>query len=192
MATFLGAIEVLSSLGFYAYIFPFILIFAITYGILTSFKPFGSDQRVNLIVATVTGFLFISLSSAVAFMNMFMPFFMIALIIFLFVLMAFKFGGVSEETIVKTLQHPAGYGLILGVLVIIIAVTVTYTQPQIFDIVQPINESEVSPEGFALTPEALMKQTTQTLYHPTIIGIIIMFVVFAVTVYMVTHKGAGG
>lgn len=188
MATFLGAIEILTSLGFYAYIFPFILIFAVSYGILANFKPFGDDQRVNLIISMVIGFLFISFSKAVNFMNMLTPLIIIALIIMLLVIMAFKFGGISDATISGVLKHPAGYGLLIGVFLIIISMTVTYTQPQLLENFQPINESELSPEGFALTPQAKMQQTVQTLFHPTIMAVVIMFMMFAVAVYMVTHK----
>lgn len=192
MATFLGAVEILSSLGFYTYIFPFILIFAITYGILSGVKPFGEDYRINLIVAMVTGFLFLSFSHAVDFMNMFVPFFMIFLIILLFILMAFRFSGASEGSIMNALKHPAGYGILIGVFILIFATTMIYTQPQLLEFVTPINESELSPEGFALTPEAHMKQTVQTFINPTMLGIIVMLVIFAATVYMVTYKGKGG
>jgi hypothetical protein len=189
MATFLDAIGVLESLGFYDYIFPFILMFAITFGLLSVAKPFGEDQRVNIIVATIVGFLFISFSGAVAFVNMFIPMLMILMIIIIFIMMAFKFSGASSETIAKTLQHPAGFGILIGIIIILIAVTFTSTQTQLTDIFSPINESELSPEGFALTPEAGMKQTMQTLFHPTIVGIIVMLAIFAVTVYVITRKG---
>lgn len=188
MATFLGAIEILNSLGFYAYIFPFILIFAMSYGILVNFKPFGADTRVNLIIAMIIGFLFISFSKAVDFMNMLTPLIIISLIIMLLIIMAFKFGGVTDATISDVLKHPAGYGLLIGVFILIISMTVTYTQPQLLENLQPINQSELSPEGFALTPHAKMQQTVQTLFHPTIMALVIMFMMFAIAVYMVTHK----
>ena len=188
MATFLDAIGVLESLGFYDYIFPFILMFAITFGLLSAAKPFGEDQRVNIIVATIVGFLFISFSSAVAFVNLFIPLLMILMIVLIFIIMAFKFGGASSESVAKALQHPAGFGILIGVIIILIAITFSTSQPQLTDMFSPINESELSPEGFALTPEATMKQTIQTLFHPTVMGIIVMLAIFAVTVYMVTRK----
>ncbi len=103
--------------------------------------------------------------------------------------MAFKFGGIKDETITAVLKHPAGWGILAGVFILLIALTVIYTQPDIYTFMTPANASEVSPEGFALTPSAQLKQTVQTLMHPTIVAIVIMFAIFAITVYMITHKG---
>ncbi len=47
----------LESVGVYDYLLPFLLIFAIVFGILTYLRIFGNDKGIHLLIALVIGFL---------------------------------------------------------------------------------------------------------------------------------------
>lgn len=87
-----GIVYELEAMGFYDIILPFLLIFAIVFGILQKITLF-KDRNVNLIISIVIGLLVITQFEIVARMNLFLPkmaFYIVIVIMFLFLIGMFS------------------------------------------------------------------------------------------------------
>ena len=73
----------LENLGFYDFILPFLLMFAIVYGILQYMKIFGEDKAVHIIIAIVLGLISIRLPFYADFLTVISPKLAIGLIVLL-------------------------------------------------------------------------------------------------------------
>jgi len=176
MPSLVDALDILKELGFYRVIFPLILIAVVTYGLLSKIELFGDNKSVNITIAAMVAFIVVSATEAIEFMIMFMQFMAVAGTIMLFLLLIFLFGGVKIETIGEVLQQPLAYGAVITITVIMIFIVASATVPQIGQ----VTEGEL--EGTSVTDKAL-----KTLFHPTILGLIVLFSIFVVTVYMITR-----
>ena len=183
MASLLNAIAVMQQIGFYAVIFPFLLIFAVMYGILLKTKVFGDNKTVNVLVSIIVAFIFVSFSQAVSFVNYLIPFIIAFLIAAILMLLIFTFMGAKEESIVSALNHPMGYLLIIGIFIIIIMVVINMVLPEL----SPYTATNMSEAGAPTGTTAVM-QSMATLFHPTFLAIMIMFLIFAVAAYIITTK----
>lgn len=197
MATLLDAVGALKELGVYQTIFPFILVTAGVYAVLTKFKPFGDMKFINGVVATVTGLLFITMARAVTFLNLLMPIITVFLLLVVLALVIFTFMGIKGETITEVLtKETAAWGLLLMTFIIIILVVLTQVFPEASVMMQnPIaaQEMNLSLAGPGATPQqqaaALMfMQVMQVLFAPQVLGLIIMMLVFAVATYFITRE----
>lgn len=82
--------------GVFDYVLPFLLIFAIVYGILTTTKSFGENKGVHLIIAIIVGLLALRLDFVQSFFTEVFPRLGVALaVILVFVIMAAVF--IPEE-----------------------------------------------------------------------------------------------
>ncbi len=73
----------LENLGFYDFILPFLLMFAVVYGILQYMKIFGEDKAVHIIIAVVLGLISIRLPFYSQFLTEITPNLAIGLIVLL-------------------------------------------------------------------------------------------------------------
>lgn len=91
-------IKGLESMGFYAVLLPFLLIFTILFAILQKIKLFGTDSKnINIIVAVVIAFFVVRVPSIIATINMFLPkVSMIVLFLLMFLLIIGIFGASGE------------------------------------------------------------------------------------------------
>ena len=171
MASLLGGIEFLENLGVYRVLFPFLLIFAITYGVISKTKFFGENQTVYIIVSAVVAFVFVLSAKAVEFINVLIPFVILFLVIILFIMIVTASTGVKVDAMVNSITK-GGWIVILVMLVIIILTVNTIVFPDL---------GEESSNGFGGIITALIS--------PTVIGLIVLFAVFAMAAYVVTIKG---
>jgi len=196
MATLLSGIELIQGLGFYSVVFPFIFILAIVYGILAKTKPFGDNWQVNIILSTVIGFLFISMTDAVDFMNALIPMLMVFFVIIIMVLLFFMFMGVEGDSMQAAFAHPAVYGIVIGIIVLIIFITMSSTVSELSvkeqtdidsngNVAQSRTDLASARESTAALAES-ENRALATVFHPTTVGIIVMCAIFAVATYMIT------
>ncbi len=191
MASLLSGVELMQDMGFYSVVFPFILIVAIVYGLLSYLKPFGENIAVNMIISAMFGLLFISARSAVRFVSMLIPYIMVVFIVITMLLVIFRFLGADDELIGGALRHTAGWGAVVGVLIVGIFIFISMSFPAL----SPSNQGTTSSGGTATTTNALGETVpvTQdilrnTIFHPTIVGIIVMVLVFGAATYVITSR----
>lgn len=175
------AVGVLQNIGLY-YILPALLIFAITFGILSKYQPFGDNQWINGLASVVIALLFASLIKAVEFTNIFIPLLIGFVLVILFILLIFRFIGFGEEAIAGALQKSfLGYGIIILIIIIFVVVALSVAAPELF---APAGE-EVNETGVP-TSEQMMQETMQVLFNPAVLGVILLLIMFAVAIWMLT------
>jgi hypothetical protein len=199
MATLVDALSALKNLGVYETILPFLLITAGTYAILTKYKPFGETKGVNAIVATIIGLVFISFAKAVSFINLLIPFLTVFLIMIVLAILIFTFIGIKGETLAETFKsQPAAYLIIIFIFIFIVVIVYSLTFPEVAIFLQsPVlaQQLNISPTGGpGATPSQqamtfLFFQIGQTILSPQILGLIILFVVFAIAIFFITYEG---
>jgi hypothetical protein len=194
MATLVDAVGLLQKLGFYDTVFPFILIFAGTYAMLTKYKPFGEMKSMNGLIAFVVAIFFISMVRAVAFVKALMPTITIFMIMIVVALLIFTFMGIKGETISKVLtEETAGWATILLIFIIIILAVVSQVFPEASTSIQnPVlaQQLNLSSSGTASEQASafLLAQTMSILFSPMVLGMIIMLLVFGIAIYFITRE----
>ena len=199
--------------GIFTVILPFLFIFLVAYGILSYIKPFGDDKYVNSILAFIIAFMAIQFLPILIFVQMVVPYiFALFLIVFL-ALLLFRFMGVKEDSVQEALAHPDVFGVIIAVLIIGIFVFVSESFPELSISTQ--GETSITDSlGGVYTGEqagsdsgsvAVVTQTDEgtvtvlpedevavrqdflrnTIFHPTILSILVMFIMFGVAAYYV-------
>jgi len=192
MASLIDAVGLLKGLGFYETVFPLLLIAAIVYGLLSKFKIFGDKQIVNVLVATISGLIFISFAKASAFLQFAMPMITIFLIFWLFLQLVFLFIGVKEDTIAKALtKETSGYLIPIFIVVIIVILSIQQVFPE-FSYAAAPELAPVNATAAAGTPAAAQQfafqQAIGVIFHPTIVALSILFLILAIGVYFITRE----
>lgn len=167
----------------------------IVYGILSKLKPFGESQSVNIVIAVIIGIVFTSVTAAVNFLNALLPLFTGALIVIMLILMIFLFIGVKPEAIAGAIKTPAGYTIIIGVILIFIFMSLAAVDPYAYYYSHP----EDIPEGTIVpglnapgTADDLARQDMmRTLFSPAILGVMVLLLVFAGASYLITRDRSG-
>lgn len=180
MATLLSGIELLTELGVYRVVIPLLLIVAVTYGLLTRIKVFGEHKGLNMTIATAMGFIVVATTEIVDFLTLFIQYTAVAATVLIFLLIIFLFAGVDQKTIGDAFKEPIAYGTVITVFIVILFIVASQALPQIGE----VTEGEL--EGTGVTDKAL-----KALFHPTVLGIIVLFSIFVVTVYMITRSPEG-
>jgi len=195
MAALTDALGVMDVMGFFTVVFPFILVFAILYGILSRLELFGEkSSTINAIISLAVAIFFVSITQAVKFLNTLIPLFTAVLIVMTLVLMIFLFIGVKPEAITGAMKTPAGYLIMLAVVMIIIFYAMSSIDPNSYYNTHP----EDIPEGVEIpglnapgTAEDYARiEFMRTLYSPTMLGLIVLVIVFAGATYLITREPA--
>ena len=119
--SFTNLMQNLDQWGFFTYFLPFLLIFAVTYGILSKIKVFQENNAVNAIIAVAIGLLALQLDFvSTFFMEIFPKFAMgLAIILVLVILLGFFFNG----TEVDKWKEYSWIGWVVGIAVILWALS---------------------------------------------------------------------
>lgn len=200
MATLLDALGILKTMGFYQTVFPFILVLAFTFGVLSRFKPFGDNKYLNGVIATIVALFFISMVRASAFLASLIPMITAIFIALLFLVLIFMFMGVKEEKIaeVVTTESPAYFTLFAIFLIVVFIVLSQVFPEQAFMTQFPglAKEMNVSiiPENATPGQEAaaiLSAQAGAIIFSPTILSLIVLFLTFAIAAYFIVREKGG-
>lgn len=183
MATLLDVVGLFKALGLYETVFPAILIFAFVYGILYKFQPFGDNKAINSVVALVIALIFVSFIKAVTFISFLIPIVTALVVILLLILIIFMFMGVPAETIQEAMKNPAVYGLLIILIVIFVFVGLAATFPEVSE----KGSSLAGQTGTTSLTNIAFASFSQIMFHPLIIGTIILLVIFAVATYFITR-----
>ncbi|MEM2954627.1 MAG: hypothetical protein QW625_01585 [Candidatus Nanoarchaeia archaeon] len=197
MATLLDAIGALQQIGFYSTILPFLLVTAGMYALLTKLKPFGELKFANIIISVVVGFIFISMTRAVLFLNKFIPLFTTFLLLLVLAYMVFIFIGVKSESISELfVKKPAFAGIFILIILILVIVVLSQVFPEATFVVQypeVAEELNLSLYGANATPQEKaaaygMAQVVRIVTSPQVMGLIVLFVVFGLATYFITKE----
>ncbi len=191
MATFLdvGIFEHFSS------IFIFILIFVIVYGLLDKTNALGEGRRG---LAAIIGFsiaVIVLFSPTVLGMVRFMvPWFVVLFLVIVLVLMAFRIFNAGDEDFrgVLTSHNEIVYWLVAVMIIIIIAAgSVTFGQGLLEKRDSGTTTTTTSEGSTSTASSNFGDNLSNTLTHPVVLGLILMFFVATFAIYFLTRAPSG-
>ncbi len=111
---FTGVVESLQQMGFFDVLLPFLLIFAIVYGILEKTKLFEERHDINATIAFVIGMIVIGTSWVLGVLSGFLPWVGLLSVLFVsFLLLIGLFWGKAEEFSKSNLLRWGGTAVVL-------------------------------------------------------------------------------
>src|SRR3989344_8994100 len=111
----------LSLLQNFSFIFPFIFVWAIVFAILQKTKATGAALGIDAVIATVVAFMSILSPEIILMINFMIPWFAIAIIFFILLLLLFRIFGAEEKHILSALTSDKSVlWVILGIGLVIV------------------------------------------------------------------------
>ncbi len=189
MAALIDAVQVLSKLGFYQTIFPWLLVTALMYGMFTRFKPFGDKSgTVNIIISSVIGLIFISFVKASLFLQNVLPFITAFIIMLLFLVMIFLFVGVKEETIGEAFQQPSLYYPLIIIFLVFTFIVIPQIFPELAIGANPELASQLNYTANQKPEDVIFQQSLGIIFSPKVVGLSIMMLIFVFATYFITRE----
>ncbi len=173
-------------------IFPVILIFALVFAILQKTKIVGDSLGINSIIAVSIAFMALLSDNVIQVVKFIVPWFTIAIIFFLLIILVFQVFGAKESDIASYIKGDKTIGwVIIGVgIVIIFAAFANVLGQQLTEasLQSAGSQSSGSINGtIATTSEGVATGNFQqniysTLFHPKVLGLLVLFgiAIFAV------------
>jgi len=179
MVTFLSGLKFMQNLGIFSVIATFVLVTAIIYAILFNIKVFGDSDKasnINLIVAVSVAFLFIMVAEAVSFLSLIVPILVVGLIVTFFIITLAFFIGLQPKRLGEQIEAPGILFAIVAFVVVSIVVVLDRTVPYLF------------PWATAKELENIPSiiEAVRIVYHPTILGLVAMLIIFIVVAYSIS------
>lgn len=170
-----------------SFIFPFLLVWAMVFGLLSWKKVFGDNRTIHGIIAVAISIMFIMSGNAVAILNLASPWFVILFMFIIFVLMAFKIFGVSDDHIIsivtsKDYQHISTWIILISLVIIVLAGSSVMGQ-DLLD--KNIGEGEVvstTGAGGDVGSADHQEAWTSTVFHPKVLGFLVVMLIASFTV----------
>lgn len=108
--------------SYFQVIFPVLLIFAVVYAALHKTKVIGETAWVNALIAIIAGLLILLSEKAIQIVNFMLPWFAIAILFFILMILLFKVFGLKDESLESAVKDKAVYWTIIGVALAIVGI----------------------------------------------------------------------
>lgn len=173
MATLFQGFEVL---GFFSYLFPFLLVLFILYAILAKTQILSENNSLNAIVALVFAVLLVVSKSALVVVNTMIPWFVLLIIFVLFLLMIVKTFGYDDNAIKEAVS---GRGYIMTTLIIVALIIFVGALASVFGQDLLNRDTGIDENGVNQTGQSSDFETNlwDTLFHPKVLGLIVIVLV---------------
>ena len=185
MATFLD-LSVLEKLSI---IFPFLLVFAVTYGVLKYAKVFGEEKEgIHAIIALSIASILIFSPGAVALVEEMVPWFVIMFLVILMIIMSFMLFGAKEGDFMSALKQGSiiTWVIVFSVVILLFSFSNVYGQQLLGGKSEaPSVETEDGSTVETGTSD-FSKNLSNTLFHPKILGMILILLVATFTILFLT------
>jgi len=173
-----------------SFIFPFLLVWAMVFGLLSWKKVFGDNNALHGIIAVAISIMFIMSGNAVAILNLASPWFVILFMFIIFVLMAFKIFGVSDDHIIsivtsKDYQHISTWIIIISLIIIVLAGSSVMGQDLLDKSLDGGEVAEFSGGGDVGSSDH-QEAWTSTVFHPKVLGFLVVMLIASFTVMQLT------
>ena len=169
----------LSLLGYFSVVFSFILVWTLVFALLQKTRILGEKAGLNVLVAVAVAFLVSLSDNVVQIINFMIPWFTIAIIFFVLLLLIFQIFGATEKDIFSYIKTDRAVGwVIIGVVLVIIGASFANVFGQ--KLTQAAFEGgtaiNVSGAGGVATP-SFQQNIYATLFHPKVLGMMVLFVI---------------
>ena len=165
------------------FIFPVILVFSLVFALLQKTKAIGDSVGINAMIAVAASFMILLSQSVIDIINFMIPWFTIAIIFFVLVIVLFQTFGLKDADIASAVKDKAVYWTLIGVVLIIaFAGIATVLGPQ----VSP--DAQLDEDGNVIEPAdgGFQQDVTKILFHPKVLGLIILFGIMVFAVFLLT------
>lgn len=153
-------------------IYAFILVWALMFAVLQKTKIIGQAMGLNALIATAAGFIIIVSRRAVEMINFIIPWFTVAIIFLVLLLLIFQIFGLKEGDLAIAAKDKGVYWTLIGVAIIIFVAAFS----SVFG--QSILEAGAGARGDINATGAsnnFQENITLTLFHPKVLGMIVLF-----------------
>ncbi len=166
-------LDLLTSTGF-DIVFAALLVFSLVYAILQKTGILGKAIALNAIVSVAVMFMVLLSENLVKLINFVIPWFAIAIIFFILLILCFQVFGAGEKDIAKVLTDSTFRWTIIGIaIVIMVAAFGTVFGPSLTQASFEGQAVNVTTGGTA-TP-SFEQNIYATLFHPKVLGMLILF-----------------
>jgi hypothetical protein len=171
MATFLDV----SGLTQFSNVFIFVLVLLIVYAILKTTKILGDNDAINLVVSFVVGLLVLLSPIATGIINLIAPWFAVIFILIIFSSIAFRVMGVNTAQVLGS----NSLKLLLGVVIVLVIIvgSLMYIRQETS---LPGNNDSIDEDDYT--------RPTSVLFHPQVLGGIIILLVAVFTIALMAGK----
>ncbi len=170
----------------FSIIFVMVLVIVLVYAILQVTKSFGGSKGLHILIAFLIGILTLMVPDVTELVATMVPWFTIFFLFLIFLLMGYKIFGATDSDISGFMKadKTVGWGIFVVAIVIIIAASGNvYGQRHLTGSDgEPLPVDDASVDTTDSGSGRWSSNLYSTLYHPKILGLLLLFAIGAVTV----------
>jgi hypothetical protein len=176
-------------IGEFRIIFPFLLIFAIVYALLSYSKIFGEGRTgLNALIAIVLAFMSLFSEIAIETINTAAPWFVLLIIFGIFLLLGYMIIGIREADILAVVKNPENNFVLWWIFALVLIIMLGSLSQAISAKrggYPPFTTENATLEEGEGTQESAF---WETMFHPKILGLVAIMLIAFITVNRLTHK----
>jgi len=194
-----SGIDVMRDLGFFDVVFPFILFFAGTYGVLSTQEVLGDNKTINALIALAISVTLISFSSVVSLFRILLIGSTLLFSVIILLLLIFSFLGLKTEDIASAAKQSESYTAIFVVMIIILIIAIVSAIPTVQQATEAdgiavskgsstdLQEGDLLSE-FSPSSDPVSRGLA-TIYDPSILSVIVLLLIFTGATLLIGRPG---
>ncbi len=164
-------------------VYPVLLVLVVMFALLQKTKAIGDNVGINAAVAVAVAFMVVLSRTAIEIINFMIPWFVVTFLFFMLLLLIFQIFGATEKDIASYMKTDKGVGwVIIGIAIVIAMAGFGKVLGQTAGPYLEGGNASVYDSGSGVATGSFETNVMATLFHPKVIGIMILFtiVIFAV------------
>ena len=168
-------------------VFPVIFTFALVFALLSKTKAVGSNVSINAIIAVAVSFMILLSRTVIDLINFIIPWFTVAIIFFVLLLLVFYTFGLRESNILEFVKTDKSVGwVIVGIGIVIILAGFGTVVGQKLTEQAFIGEDVVNGTDGGTATSDFSQNLMAILIHPKVLGLAILFAIAIFAVALLT------
>jgi len=194
-----SGIDVMRDLGFFDVIFPFILFFAGTYGVLSTQNLLGDNKTINALIAMAISVTLVSFSPVVSLFRIVLISSTVLFSVVIFLVLIFGFLGVKTEDIASAAKQSESYTAIFVVMIIILIIAIVSAVPSVQEATEGDGITRSGASSGELEEGDLLSEFSPnsdpvsrglaTIYDPSILSVIVLLLIFTGATLLIGRPG---
>lgn len=180
-------------LGYFDFIFPMLLVFALVFAILQKTKVIGDAMGINALIAIVASFMVLLSRDVVETINFMIPWFVIALVFFILVILVFQVMGAKEADFASAIKDRVLRNALIGISIVILIASFAHTFGQSFTEAASGDTTDASSgevvDGESTTTSGNFEGNINAImFNPKVLGLAAIFGIAVFAVALLTNK----
>jgi hypothetical protein len=172
-------------ISYFSPILPVLFTFALLFGILQKTKLVGESVGLNAIISAVVSLIILLSPSMLELVNFMIPWFVMAIIFLMLLLLLFKLFGADDKVISSLATNKMFVWAMIGIGIVILVASFSFVFGQ--DLMsQSATAGEVNTTAGAGTTEDFNINVWQIINNPKVLGMLIIFVIAIFAVVLLT------